>query len=186
MLLLLLLSFSVKIIGLSVEIDLLELYNTLDTFDKKIVTFINDPDCTLRDDFIQWLEKYNANLCQLVSYLNNNEVRAESIARKLLNKDGPEFLKVKIDTEYLKERLFWGEADIEEMYYNIGATKVLWFEMKNVLSPYGERHLRNINVPWELYELDVRGRLNEDVHFTNTDDIKTKTNISCNSSNYDY
>ncbi|KAG8242384.1 hypothetical protein J6590_066885 [Homalodisca vitripennis] len=111
----------------------------------------------MRDAFLTWFEEYNKLLCQLVSMLNDEEIRAEPVVRKLLLGGGPTFLKVDVDNELLKEHLYWGDRDVEEMYYCIGVTKVLWFEIKNVLSPYGERHIRNINVPHELYELDVWG-----------------------------
>lgn len=157
---------------LSAELDLLALNKTLFTLDNKILSFISEPDCTLRDTFLKWFDDYNTHFCQLISLLNDEEVRAEPVARSLLKNNGPAFLKIDINCEFLKDKLFWGDHDIQEMYYLMGATKVLWFELKNVLSPYGERHIRNINVPQELYEMDIRGRLSEFLDFTNTGDIK--------------
>ncbi|KAG8242381.1 hypothetical protein J6590_066882 [Homalodisca vitripennis] len=167
-----------KVSSLSVEIDLLTLSKNLNILDQKITSFLSKPECTMRDAFLTWFEEYNKLLCQLVSMLNDEEIRAEPVVRKLLLGGGPTFLKVDVDNELLKEHLYWGDRDVEEMYYCIGVTKVLWFEIKNVLSPYGERHIRNINVPHELYELDVWGCLNEDIHFTKLDIKDPRTNFT--------
>uniref|UniRef100_A0A1B6M3R1 Uncharacterized protein n=1 Tax=Graphocephala atropunctata TaxID=36148 RepID=A0A1B6M3R1_9HEMI len=167
-----------KLSSLSVEIDLLHISKSLNNLDNKITSFLSKPECTMRDTFLTWFEEYNKHLCQLVSMLNDEEVRAEPVIRQLLFREGPEFLKVDFDNELLKENLFWGDRDLEEMYYCVGVTKVLWFEIKNVLSPYGERHIRNINVPQELYELDVHGRLNEEIHFTKVDTKDPRGNFS--------
>lgn len=158
--------------SLSIELDLLSMNKTLFTLDKNIVSFFRKPDCTLRDTFLEWFKEYNNNFGQLVSLLNDEDIRAEPIARSLLRNNGPAFLKAAIDCQILKDMLFWGDCDVQEMFYLIGATKVLWFELKNVLSPFGDRHIRNINIPRELYELDICGRLSEDIDFTNTNDIK--------------
>lgn len=143
--------------------------DTLEDLDSKIVKTFRNPAIQTGNELLCTLDNYNSNFSYLFHLLSEENENGTDTTHKLAGfiwlKGGPEFLTVKIDNELIKKTYSWDDELLQEMYYYIGATQILWRDILDL-----DRDDPYFRVPknWtnDLLELDKKGLLNEEYDFT--------------------
>lgn len=141
----------------------------LDLYDRKITQILQNPSPEEGKKLISYIKEYNKKLSYLLYLTDKKDRNVVKIAKQIWIKEGPAFLKLKINNDLLQETFEWDDYDMYQLHFLFGATKILWFDMKE-LNPKGTPHFREKNYH-DLYEIDKKGLLHELIDFTKPDDI---------------
>lgn len=146
---------------------------TIRTHENVIMEILQHPKLNSSITLMESLEKFNQEFVQLVSAIKEPNCTFKNI--KSFCDEGPKFLNLKIDNDQLKKTFNWSEDLLQEMYYVLGVSEVLWFELKQ-LDPKGEHYPIMDNMTKDeltfLKEMDKDNRLNEFMEFTKLNDFQ--------------
>lgn len=143
--------------------------DVLEDLDSKIVKTFKHPHIQSGNELLATLDNYNSNFSYLFHLLSEENENGTDKTHKLAGfiwlKGGPEFLKVKIDNELIKKTYSWDDEMLQEMYYYIGATHLLW---RDILDLDRDDPYYRVPKQWhkDLLELDKKGLLGDEVDFT--------------------
>lgn len=148
------------------------LLGRLHCYEYNITQILQHPQLSERVKISESLENFNKEFANLVSAVRESNCSAANLR---FRNSGPHFLQLKLNNEHLKKIFNWTEDNLHEMYYALGASEVIWFELKQ-LDPRGEPLTALNNVTNEellfLQQMDKENRLNEFIEFTKLDDFQ--------------
>lgn len=155
------------------DVEIKALLRSMYDYENIILKILQNPKLNNSEILMESLEKFNEEFVQLVSAIKEPNATFYNI--KLFCDEGPKFLKLKLDNDHLRRAFNWSEDHLQEMYYSLGVSDVMWFELKQ-LDPKGEHFPIMDNMTKEeltmLKQMDKDNRLNDFIEFTKLNDLK--------------